>query len=689
MPPWIVIDFETRSLCNLKKAGSYRYAADPSTEVLCLAAETSRGERGIWIPGQGLPSFVFEAINDPQCVFVCHGAGFERNIWAEHMVKLFGWPPLPIARWHDTQARGRQLALPPALENILPALGLHSEKDMVGNKLTVGLSRPDRKGNLPEVTPAILDRVSLYCLSDITGQTELHKRIGWLPACERPIWELSQKANDRGIRLDMAFVRAAQSVVDQATVPLAAEFRQLTTCPEYPKGLGFGQIQKVRAWLHSRGVHLANLSKETLEELLGEEVDHEVDDLEDGPNDDGFDHGSVLPPDVERALKIRQLIGSASIKKLARMELCVGFDGRARGLLAYHGTSPGRQTGSLFQPHNFPRGTLEKGHKDPKLLKGAILSRDLATVARIGGKPPVEVVVSSLRHAVICDKDRILMAGDYAGIQARTVLALAGQHDKTALMAAGADIYCDMASQIYGFKVDKALHPAERQTGKNAVLGLGFYMGARKFQLKYAKDQSEEFCERVVTTYRKEWAPKVPALWRGFQDCVQYVAEGWDSYEVHERFGVTYRREDEWITAHVGGMPADCKLWYYMGPKARLVMKELPWSTEEKPAFVPQALSYASKGGRWITNELFGGQLTENVVMKIEREIIEHAKQELEKNGFPVVLDVHDEIICEPLKVNADLAAFTQIMEENIPQWARDMQIPIAVEAWEGEEYRK
>ena len=32
----IVLDFETRSRCNLLEAGSSNYALDPSTDILCL-----------------------------------------------------------------------------------------------------------------------------------------------------------------------------------------------------------------------------------------------------------------------------------------------------------------------------------------------------------------------------------------------------------------------------------------------------------------------------------------------------------------------------------------------------------------------------------------------------------------------------------------------------------------------------
>jgi hypothetical protein len=42
-----------------------------------------------------------------------------------------------------------------------------------------------------------------------------------------------------------------------------------------------------------------------------------------------------------------------------------------------------------------------------------------------------------------------LVVADFAGIQARLVLAITGQHDKTALLASRAEVYLDMAGDIY------------------------------------------------------------------------------------------------------------------------------------------------------------------------------------------------------------------------------------------------
>lgn len=80
--------------------------------------------------------------------------------------------------------------------------------------------------------------------------------------------------------------------------------------------------------------------------------------------------------------------------------------------------------------------------------------------------------------------------------------------------------------------------------------------------------------------------------------------------------------------------------------------------------------------------------MTENVVMGIEVDIQRRAQMLLEKNGFPVVLEVYDEVVGEPLKADADEKAFKQIMLD-VDDWVKAMQIPIAVETWVGDRYRK
>lgn len=685
----LVLDFETASACDLKLAGAWRYSEDVTTEVISLSyGFVGEQEIHTWRPTDTQCSDANEAVLneyalDKSIVFIAHNAGFEKAIWRNIMVPVFRFFKVANERWEDTAAVCAMKAIPASLDKATMALRLPVLKDTEGSRITKALSKTDKNGfySRPE---AVLQRVYEYNRQDVAATRELYERIGSLPEGEHKVWLLDQTINERGIRIDEEFVKDCQSIVDQASEPLIAEFKQITN------GLKPTQTAKLKAWLEQNGVVLEttvnakgkptkSLNKEAIEKLLGieSEEDDDSDDTDLGPHT--CEVALLQLPDmVRRALVIRSMVGSASVKKLKRMQACVGFDGRARGLLQYHGASPGRWAGRLLQPHNFPRGTIKdsNGKKHPAdSLVRLIGLRDSEIIRDTIGEP-IEVVVSSLRHALIAAKDHVFLSGDFATIEARVVLALAGQHDKTAIMAAGQDIYCDMAYAIYKRHVDKEKDPEKRQVGKNSVLGLGFQMGWKKFKLRYAKDETDEFCQNIVETYRDVWAPKVPKVWQALQfAALETVKTG----KPHEAFGVEYRLEDSWMSAR---LPSGRKLWYF---NPRLTKRAMPWDKTD----IRLAWSYQQmKTGQLKTIDAFGGLLTENVVQGLARDLMVHAMFLLEQNGYPIVLTVHDEIVAEVLKRLADEKAFAQIMQER-PQWAIDLQIPVAVETWCAERYRK
>lgn len=654
----VILDFETASCAELKEVGAWRYAEDITTEILCLSYATA-GSITTWMPGQSVEGLRYMA-EKSDFVFVAHNAGFEKAIWRNIMVPLYGLPDIPNSRWDDTLAACAMRAIPLDLDRAVMVLRLANHKDKEGSNFTKRLSKPNRKGYYDR-SPESLARVYRYCEQDILAERDLRGRLGPLTPGERNVWLLDQRINERGVLLDLPFILAAQQVVDLACIPLVEEFGRITG------GLKPTQVGKFKDWVEAQGVYLDSLNKESVAALIGEEDDEEIDPFE-----------SDLPENVHRALVIRSLVGSASVKKLARMRACVGGDGRARGLLQYHGASPGRWAGRLLQPQNFPRGTLKdiRGNAPkPELVVSAIMSGDPETVEMTIGAP-VESVVSSLRHAIIAAPGRRLLSGDFAGVEARLVLAASGQYDKTELLATGQDVYCDMAVSIYKRPIDKKKDPEERQTGKNSVLGLGFGMGWKKFKMKYGKGLSEDFCQQIVKTYREDWAPCVPKMWWALEEAaLETVKTG----QAHEAYGVLYQIEDRWLTAR---LPSGRRLWYF---NPQITKRAMPWDdTDIRVCWIYQQM----KTGQWKTIDAFGGLLTENVIQGLARDLMVEAMFKLEKNGFPIILTVHDEIVCEPLIADADEKAFEQIMVD-IPAWAKNIKMPVAVETWMGERYKK
>jgi hypothetical protein len=61
------LDFETRSMLNIKQCGLDRYAKDPETGVLMLAWAFDEEEPRLWLPclGEPMPAELFAGLTDP------------------------------------------------------------------------------------------------------------------------------------------------------------------------------------------------------------------------------------------------------------------------------------------------------------------------------------------------------------------------------------------------------------------------------------------------------------------------------------------------------------------------------------------------------------------------------------------------------------------------------------------------
>ena len=70
----------------------------------------------------------------------------------------------------------------------------------------------------------------------------------------------------------------------------------------------------------------------------------------------------------------------------------------------------------------------------------------------------------------------------------------------------------------------------------------------------------------------------------------------------------------------------------------------------------------------------------------LARDLLVDAMFKCEKNGLPVVMTVHDEIVIEP---DHDAAGELKQIMEDIPEWARTMRVPVSAETWSGARYHK
>lgn len=144
------------------------------------------------------------------------------------------------------------------------------------------------------------------------------------------------------------------------------------------------------------------------------------------------------------------------------------------------------------------------------------------------GNPQNFVRGSALRAAVCAPAGHRLVVGDFAAIEMRLVAFLANDPALTKAIINGWDVYCMFASAFYGRPITKA-DKLERWFGKTAILGLGYNMGAMRFQhtVRVQTDQqiSDVDAERAVALYRSRYF-RVPQLWSFLDQAIPRMARG-------------------------------------------------------------------------------------------------------------------------------------------------------------------
>jgi len=297
-----------------------------------------------------------------------------------------------------------------------------------------------------------------------------------------------------------------------------------------------------------------------------------------------------------------------------------------------------------------------------------------------GGKG-THKLIQQVRHMLLPPKGYVLGIQDYSKVEAIGVAWQAGQKDLVEGFRSGADVYSDLASELFGEPVYKPTgfeSPEEaahltimRGFGKDATLGCGFGMGAIKFHDRcYANDAlrpkfddgtfGPKFIERVIKTYRSKYS-RIPAYW-------QRLEKAW-----------------RWVTKY----PSDrrklsCGLEFWHDDGATFI--RLP---SGRTLRYPHAqVNKADNNLRYHWGHLWGGAITENVIQALCRDFIAESLLRLEEHGFWCVLTVHDEIVTFLREANAEerLKEMGELMCV-IPDWAKGF--PLSVEGKLAERYEK
>ena len=283
-----------------------------------------------------------------------------------------------------------------------------------------------------------------------------------------------------------------------------------------------------------------------------------------------------------------------------------------------------------------------------------------------------------LKHAIQAPEGYVVIDCDSSQIEARTVAWLAGQEDLLETFrknneekAAGVktkdmkhDPYKIMAASIYNKDVGD-ITDAERFVGKTTILGAGYGMGAKKFQVQlktFGVDIEEQEAQRIISVYRSTY-DKIPALWKQGQKCIEaMISQSAAEYGVVDAVKFDARRQ---------GFLLPSSLWQrYEGVRKVTT----PDGNEE---FV-----YDTRNG---AVKIYGGKLTENICQAVARCVIAEQMVKIGKK-YRVVLTVHDAVCCVAPEEEADEArAYVEECMRWRPDWAQTL--PLNCESGMGKSY--
>jgi DNA polymerase len=693
------IDFETRSACDLLKAGADSYSQHVTTDVLCLAYAFDDKPVELWTPEMIMPLDLLNHVISGGITRGHNIGGFEMLIWNNVMALKYGWPELHIEQCQDTMAMAYAMALPGSLDDASRAAGIPYEKDMKGHRVMLKLSQPRSTDPLKwwekSEVPELFEQLYAYCMQDVEVERALCKRLMRLSLSEQKLWEIDYKINRRGVFVDLGAAHAAIDLVEDEKARLNNQLRKATGNAVAV----FSATGQLSDWLKSKGLDVPSVAKADVTEMLSKE----------------------LPPECREALLIRQEAAKTSTAKLQAMIKGASVGGRMRGLFQYHGASTGRWAGRRVQLQNLPRPKLKQNKIDyifEILNNKNSSSQDRAEEIREIAQP-LSAISDCIRGFLRAKDGHEFIACDFSAIEARVIAWLAGQEDALEVFRGDGKIYELTAAGIYGVPItDITKDDPRRQVGKVAVLALGFQGGVGALQTmaraygtkiepafdvlwaratddnkriakfiwdlngkKHEISQKEFVASDLIKQYWRQANSAIVDYWSNLESCAVMAAQNEGTGYKAGPFGreITFKKNGSFLWAK---LPSGRVLCY---PYPRVESLAPFEGSDTKPTLTHMTVDSYTK--KWVRRKSYGGLLAENVTQAVARDLLAESLMRLEDGGqYPVVAHVHDEVVVEVPIATRWVQDVERIMSE-VPAWAKGL--PIAAEGWRGVRFRK
>lgn len=693
---------------GLPAIGAAKYTEDPAAEVLCLAYNLKMGKGPqLWIPNDPLPFELFDYLHLGGLIEAWN-APFEYWVWTNICEKKYYFPKLDPMQLRCAAAKSRAFCLPPSLDAAGTVVDTIAKKNKDGKRLINKFCIPraptikDRRHRI--IKDEELPKLYEYCLQDIKAESEISSNIPDLSPLLQEFWHIDHRINIRGVQIDIDSIEKAIDVFEKCQNGYNIELLLLTEM----KVNSASKVEKLKDWILENGDRIEDLSAGSVKEFLEKKDINEF---------------------VKKALEIRQAVSYSSVKKLYSMKNQMTKDQRLHDLFIFHSARTGRTAGAGPQPQNLPNHGPDVLHcqkcdvyysedkiKCPKCFSCSsnskikewnpsamefaidlISGRNLSEVKHYFTNP-IELISGCLRGMFISKPGHDLICSDYSAIEAVVLAALAGEEWRLEVFRTHGKIYEMSAAKITGmdfeeferYRLENGMHhPSRKKIGKVAELasGYGGWIGAWK---KFGADQffSDDEIKKLVLAWRKE-NPNIVEFWggqhkNGFKNL--YGLEGCaisavlDPGKTYAYKGIEYLCQRDVLY---------CKLL-----SGRHITYHKPMLAQDELRYGNLSLSYEGWNtnplhGRigWIRMRTYGGKLTENVIQATSFDILANGIINLEKANYPVVLQIHDEVVCEVPENFGSVAEVEKLMSM-LPEWAKGWPIK-ASGGWRGKRYHK